>query len=77
VTPGEARAHRQKQDATVVALEAEVARLAREHPTPVLLAIVRGLVEMVCGAEGAIFRQHNKIKFYSAVLQMLRGKGIL
>jgi hypothetical protein len=76
MTPEEARAHRQKQDADLAALEAEVARLAREHPTPVLLAIVRGLVEMVCGAEGAVFRQHNKIRFYSGVLQLLRGKGI-
>ena len=41
-----------------------------------LLAIMRGLVEMVCGAQGEIFRVHNKIKFYKGVLAILRHKGI-
>lgn len=76
MTPEEARLHRQKQDDALAALEAEVARLASAHPTPVLLAIVRGLIEMVCGAQGEVFRQHNKIKFYSGVLEMLRRKGV-
>jgi hypothetical protein len=76
MTPEEARAHIQKQNADLAALEAEVARLAGANPTPVLMAILRGLVEIVCGAQGDVFRQHNKIKFYSGVLMILRSKGI-
>ena len=76
MTPEEARAHRQKQDAELRSLEQEVSRLAGAHPTPVLLAIMRGLVEMVCAAQGEVFRELNKIKFYRGVLGMLRQKGI-
>lgn len=76
MTPEEARAHRQKQDAELTALEQEVARLASANQTPVLLAILRGLVEMVCAAQGEVFREHNKIKFYRGVLGMLRQGGI-
>lgn len=76
MTPEEAKAHVQRQDAKLAALETEIARLASDNPTPVLMAVVRVLVELVCGADGAVFRVHNKIKLYGAVLEMLRQKGI-
>jgi hypothetical protein len=72
----EAKARVAAQDTDLRQFEAEVARLAQEHSAPVLLAIMRALVEMVCAAQGPTFRVHNKIKFYSGVLQMLREKGI-
>lgn len=76
MTPEEAKRLVAEEDAELVALETKVAQLATTNATPVLLAIVRGLVEMVCGAQGEIFRKHNKIRFYQAVLAMLERKGI-
>jgi DNA-binding FadR family transcriptional regulator len=64
------------QNEKLRALEAEVARLASTHATPVLLAILRALVEMVCGAQGSHFAVLNKTKLYEGVLLMLRDKGI-
>lgn len=72
----EAKARVAAQDAKLVQLEEEVARLAAQHSGPVLLAIVRALVEMTCAAQGKVFVTHNKINFYSGVLGMLRQKGI-
>jgi hypothetical protein len=72
----EAKAHVAAQNAELAGFEREIARLAAAHATPVLLAILRALVEMVCAAQGDIFRVHNKIKFYRGVLMMLREKGI-
>ncbi len=76
MTPEEAKARIAEQDAELRGLEDEISRLAAEHSGPVLLAIVRGLVEMVCAAQGEVFRAHNKIRFYKGVLAMLRQKGI-
>ena len=72
----EAKARVAAQDAKLRGLEGEVARLASAHATPVLLAMMRVLVEMVCSAEGSNFTVHNKINLYDAVLLMLREKGI-
>ena len=72
----EAKARVAAQDAKLRALEAEVARLASTDATPVLLAILRALVEMVCAAQGPHFTVLNKTKFYEGVLRMLREKGI-
>lgn len=76
MTPEEAKARVAAQNAELAKLEAEVTRLATDHSGPVLMAIMRGLVEMVCSAQGEVFRVHNKIKFYSGVLMILRGRGI-
>ena len=72
----EAKARVAAQDAKLCALEAEVARLASANATPVLLAILRALVEMVSAAQGPHFAVLNKTKFYEGVLRMLREKGI-
>lgn len=72
----EAKARVAEQNARLRALEAEVARLASTHATPVLLAMLRALVEMVCQAQGPNFAVHNKTKLYEGVLLMLREKGI-
>jgi DNA-binding FadR family transcriptional regulator len=76
VTPEEAKARVAAQDAKLRALEAEVARLASTHATPVLLAMLRAIVEMVCAAQGPHFAVLNKTKLYEGVLLMLREKGI-
>ena len=73
----EAKARVAAQDAKLRALEAEVARLASANATPVLLAMLRALVEMVCQAQGPNFTMHNKIKLYEGMLLLLREKGIL
>lgn len=72
----EAKARVAAQNAELAGLESEISRLATTHSGPVLLAIVRGLVEMVCAAHGDIFRVHNKIRFYKGVIAMLQQKGI-
>ena len=72
----EAKARVAAQDAKLRALEVEVARLASTNATPVLLAILRALVEMACAAQGPHFTVLNKTKFYEGVLLMLREKGI-
>jgi hypothetical protein len=72
----EAKARVTAQNAELDGLESELARLSAAHTGPVLMAIMRGLVEMVCGAQGDVFRVHNKIRFYRGVLLMLREKGI-
>jgi hypothetical protein len=76
VTPEEAKAHVAARDAELRGLEGEITRLATSHSGPVLMAIVRGLVEMLCAAQGEVFRVHNKIRFYRGVLALLRQKGI-
>lgn len=72
----EAKAHVAAHDARLRALEVEVARLASEHPTPVLLAMLRVLVEMVCQVQGPNFAALHKTRFYEGVMLMLREKGI-
>lgn len=72
----EAKAHVAAQNAELRDLEDQISRLAAEHSGPVFLAIMRGLVEMVCAAQGEVFRVYNKIRFYKGVLMMLRQKGI-
>lgn len=72
----EAKARVAAQDAKLRDLETEVARLASTHATPVLLAILRALVEMVCLSQGPNFVVLKKIKLYEGVLLMLRAKGI-
>jgi hypothetical protein len=72
----EAKARVTAQNAELARLEDDVARLASTHSGPVLMAIMRALVEMVCAAQGPIFRVHNKLKLYQGVLAMLRAKGI-
>jgi hypothetical protein len=72
----EARARVAAQDAKLRDLETEIARLASTNATPVLLAILRALVEMVCHSQGPNFAVLKKIKLYEGVLLMLREKGI-
>ena len=72
----EAKARVAAQNAELARLEGEISRLASQHSGPVLMAIVRVLIEMACGAQGEIFRVLNKIKLYEAVLTLLRQKGI-
>lgn len=72
----EATARVAAQSAKLAELEGAISRLATQHSAPVLLAIVRALVEMACGAQGGVFLVHNKIRFYTGVLEMLRQKGI-
>jgi hypothetical protein len=76
VTPEEAAARIAADKARLQDLEAEVTRLASAHATPVVLAMLRALVEMVCASQGPLFATHNKTKFYTGVLLMLRDKGI-
>ena len=76
MTPEEAKARVAADKEKLRGLEAEVARLASKHSTPVILAMLRALVEMVCASQGDVFTLHNKKKFYTGVLLMLRDKGI-
>lgn len=76
MTLEEAKRRVAEQDAELATLERKIAQLATTNSGPVLLAIVRALVEMACGAQGDIFRTHNKIRFYRGVLAMLGEKGI-
>lgn len=64
------------QNAELAGLEEEIARLAIDNAGPVLLTMMRGLVEMVCAAQGEIFTVHNKLKFYRFTIGMLKQKGI-
>jgi len=72
----EARERVAAQDAKLHTLEAEISRLASTNATPVLLAVLRALVEMVCLSQGPNFAVLKKIKLYEGVLLMLREKGI-
>lgn len=79
MTPEEMEAHRARvaaQKAKVAGLEDDVARIAARQSGPVMLACVRVLVEMVCAQHGDVFRDHYKEKFYSAVIALLRQRGI-
>jgi hypothetical protein len=76
VNAEEAKARVAAQDAKLRGLEAEIAKLASAHATPVLVAMLRALVEMVCASHGEHFAVLHKIKFYEGVLRMLREKGI-
>jgi hypothetical protein len=70
------RAHLAREKVELAELEAKVADLAQQNIGPVMLAMMRGLVEMVCGRDGAVFRDHNKVGFYRGVLALLASKGI-
>ena len=72
----ETKARVAAQNEKLRTLEGEVARLASAHATPVLLSMLRALVEMVCAAQGPHFTMLNKTKFYEGVLLMLRKNGI-
>jgi hypothetical protein len=72
----EAKAHVAARDAQLKALETEVSRLASSSATPVLLAMLRVLVDTVCAAQGETFTTIYKIKFYENVLRTLRVNGI-
>ena len=72
MTPEEAKARLAADKEKLRALEAEVTRLASTNATPVVLAMLRALVEMVCASQGDLFTLHNKKKFYTGVLLMLR-----
>lgn len=76
MTPEEAKVRVAADKAELRRLEAEVTRLATMSATPVILAMLRALVEMVCASQGDVFTMHNKKKFYTGVLLMLRDKGI-
>ena len=77
MTPEEAQARVAADKEKLRDLEAEVTRLASTHgQTPVVLAMLRALVEMVCASQGQLFTLHNKMKFYTGVILMLREKGI-
>jgi hypothetical protein len=76
MTPEEAKARIAAQNTELAGLEDEISRLATTHSGPVLMAIVRALVEAVSASQGDIFRVHNKIRFYHGVLRMLHEKGI-
>lgn len=72
----EVKARKAAEHAVIARLEEDIARLAKEHMLPVLLVMMRGLVEMVSAQHGEIFREHHKRKFYEAVLLRLRQKGM-
>lgn len=72
----DAKARVAADDAELARLEGEIARLAQAQPTPVFLAMMRLLVEMVCSQQGSVFRNHYKRKLYEGVLELLRRKGI-
>lgn len=72
----EAKARVAAEDAELKRMESEVARLAQEHPTPVFLALLLGIVETVCASHGAVFRNHYKLKLYRDVIALLHHKGI-
>jgi hypothetical protein len=76
VNNAEARERVAAQDAKLRELEAEISRLASVNATPVLLAMLRALVEMVCQSQGPSFAVLKKIKLYEGVLLLLREKGI-
>jgi hypothetical protein len=76
MTPDEAKARVAADKEKLRGLEAEVTRLASTHGAPVMIAMMRALVEMVCASQGDLFTLHNKKKFYTGVLLMLRDKGI-
>ena len=76
MTPEEAKAHLAAQKEKLRGLQSDVERLAAAHSGPVLFAMLRALVEMVCTAQGPNFTLHNKSRFYAGVLLMLREKGI-
>lgn len=76
MTPEEAKRRVAEQDAELAALEKKVVQLAATNAGPVLMAIVQGLIEMVCAMQGDHFHKHNKIRFYRGVLQMLDAKGV-
>ena len=72
----EAKARVAAQNEKLRALEAEITRLAHAHSTPVLLAMLHALVEMMCASQGPHFTVLNKTKFYEGMLRMLREKGV-
>jgi hypothetical protein len=77
VTPDEAKARLEADKAKLHALEGEIVRLASTiGSTPVMVAMMRTLIEMVCSAQGPNFTLYNKLKFYEGVVLMLRDKGI-
>ena len=60
MTPKEAKTYSAAANEKLRALEIEVAWLASTRATPVLLAMLRALVEMVCAAQGPNFTSLNK-----------------
>lgn len=72
----EAKARVAAQDAELAGLESQIASLASHHGVPVLMAMMRVLIEMACGAQGEVFHVMNKIKLYRAVMRLLSSKGI-
>jgi hypothetical protein len=76
VTPEEAKARLEEQKAKLRAMQDRVDQLAVTNTAPVMLAMLRSLVEMVCAADGPNFTLHNKLKFYEGVLLLLQSKGI-
>ena len=76
MTPEEAKARVDADKAKLRGLEGDITRLANAHATPVLLAMLRVIVETVCAAQGPNFAVYNKIKFYETVIRMLRAKGV-
>lgn len=76
MTPEEARRIADADRARLRDLEDEVARRANMAPGPVMLALVRALVEMVCARDGAHFATLYKRRFYEGVIRMLDQRGI-
>ncbi len=73
----DAKASVAAQDEKLRILESSVAQIAQSHATPVFLAMMRVIVEMLCATQGRHFIVHNKIRFYTAVMGMLQKQGLL
>lgn len=77
MTPEEARARVEADKAELKALKRKVQELGQQHRAVVFFAMFECLVEMMCAAQGAVFADLNKRRFYSGVLGYLATmKGI-
>ena len=76
MTPDEAKARLEENKAKLRAMQDRVDQLATANAAPVMLAMMRALVEMVCAADGPNFTLFNKLKLYEGVLLLLQSKGI-
>lgn len=77
MTPEEAKARVEADRVELRAMKAKVLELGQRHGSVVFFAMFEVLVEMVCTAQGALFTDMNKRRFYTAVLGYLSNvKGI-
>lgn len=71
----EAKARVAAQDDKLKRLEDEFERLSTVHGTPVMMAMLRIMLEVMFNANGPNLVVHNKIKFYTGVIGLLQQKG--